>query len=219
MIPLRDVIPSRTTPWVTLLLIALNALVFAWGRLLAEDAPGRAFAPHGMIPDHFSWMATTASLFVHANLLHIGANLVALWLFGENVEDRFGHVRFLLYYICMGYTAAVAELWAGPASPAPLVGASGAIAGVIGAYMMMFPRSRVLVLVPSTHWVDLLEIPAITVIGGWSLMQIVGGLEGVGGTGPGGTAMVSLASGVVAGLGTAWLFRRPERQRVEWWTA
>src|SRR5262245_57763602 len=145
MIPIRDVIPSRTTPWVTLLLIGTNAAVFLYELALSDTALRGFIREFGLVPAHFSWSAATTSMFIHESLLHAGSNLLALWIFGDNVEDQLGHGRYLAFYLLTGYAAGLAEVWASPASTIPLIGASGAIAGVMGAYFVMYPRSRVLV--------------------------------------------------------------------------
>jgi membrane associated rhomboid family serine protease len=196
MIPIRDVIPSRTTPGITLVLIAVNVLVF--GVMVAAD---------GGPPDNRPvWITQVLSLFHHGSLIHLVGNLWALWLFGENVEDRFGHWRFLLCYIAVGSVAALAELWVAPLPGAPLSGASGAVAGIVAAYLVMFPRSRLLTLVPTGVPWNLLELPAAGVAATWFVLHVGRG------TGP-----LTLFVGAVAGVGAAWVLRRPERQRVEWW--
>jgi membrane associated rhomboid family serine protease len=213
MIPLRDVIPSRTTPWVTLFLIAVNAVVFATMAVLSEEHRREIIGEYGLLPGRWSWMTATTSMFVHAGSLHVAGNLAALWLFGENVEDRFGHVRYLAFYAALGYVAGLAELWAAPNGTAPLVGASGAIAGIMGAYLVMFPRSRLLVAVPTGVPPDLAEVPAFTFAAGWFLLHVAAGL----GRPWGGTTLVALFAGTAVGVAATAFLRRPERQRVEWW--
>ena len=110
-------------------------------------------------------------MFVHAGLAHAISNLLCLWIFGDNVEDRMGHLRFLVFYLLAGLAAALAQTWADPASTIPLVGASGAIAGVMGAYLVLFPHSRVLVLVFLVLFIDIVEIPAVIFLGIWFVMQ------------------------------------------------
>src|SRR5689334_16311422 len=114
MIPIRDVIPSRTTPWVNLFLIGVNVAVFLYELVLPDEA-FRAFARDvGLVPAHFSWITATTSMFVHENLLHIGSNLISLWIFGDNVEDQLGHGRYLAFYLLAGYAAGLTEVWATP---------------------------------------------------------------------------------------------------------
>jgi len=209
MIPLRDVIPSRTVPGVTIGLIAANALVFLWQLSLPEDALEHFFLTSGLVPVAFSWPAAFTSMFVHANFVHALSNLLCLWIFGDNVEDRMGHVRFLAFYLLAGVAAALAQTWSDPLSAVPLVGASGAIAGVMGAYLVLFPHSRVLVLIFLFLFVDIVEIPAVVFLGIWFAMQL---LLGVGRTaaeaGGGGIAYWAHAAGFVTGLAGAVLLRR-----------
>jgi len=220
MIPIRDVIPSRTTPWVNLLLIGINILVFFYELLLPEEAFRTFVYDVGLVPAHFSWAAATTSMFVHENVLHVGSNLLSLWIFGDNVEDQLGHGRYLAFYLIAGYAAGLAEVWASPASSVPLIGASGAIAGVMGAYFVMFPHSRVLVLIPIIILFDVVEIPAVLFLGVWFLLQILGGVGRLAHpTSMGGIAFWAHLGGFVAGLALVKVFRRPERQRVDWWSA
>lgn len=213
MIPLRDVIPSRTTPWVTLLLIAANAFVFAVMAVMPEEPRREIIARYGLLPDRWSWLAATTSMFVHASAFHVAGNLAALWLFGENVEDRFGHVRYLAFYLGLGYITGIAEMWTMTGAATPRVGASGAIAGILGAYLITFPRSRILVLMPTGVPPDLAEVPAILFAVGWFLMQGAAMLDPVWG----GVTLLGLFTGATVGVATAGLLRRPERQRVDWW--
>ena len=221
MIPLRDVIPSRTTPYVTLSLIGVNALVFARQWLFLGDEPGLVayFYRWGLVPAAFSWTAVVTSMFVHAGLLHASGNLLSLWIFGDNVEDRLGHLRFLAFYLATGVAATLAESWADPGSTLPLVGASGAIAGVMGAYLVLFPRSRILVFVPIfiLSW-EIIEMPALFFLGLWFALQMLGGLARPL-DGSGGIAFWAHAGGFLAGLALVYLVRRRERMRVEWWHA
>lgn len=217
MFPLRDVIPSRTTPWVTLALIVTNLGVFVYGLSLGERGYEEMLLTHGLIPADFTWMTLVSSMFLHGGLGHIGSNLLSLWIFGDNVEDRMGHGRFLIFYLLTGAVAAYAQVWADPASQIPLVGASGAISGVMGAYLVMFPHSRILVLVFLLFFIDIIEIPALIYLGVWFLLQIVSGMGTVGNDG-GGIAFWAHAGGFGAGLATVFVFRRREREQPDWWT-
>ena len=219
MIPLRDVIPSRTTPVVTIALIALNIIVFVY-----ELSLGRAVDAftlyYGLIPAAFSWMNVFTSMFLHGGFLHIAGNMLYLWIFGDNVEDRMGHGRFLVFYLLCGVAAALAQTMTAPESIVPMVGASGAIAGVMGAYFVLYPRSRIVTLVPLFFFFQVIEVPAIAFLGIWFLMQFFSGVGSIGttiGRSTGGIAFWAHIAGFVAGLTGVALFRRPERQRVEWW--
>jgi membrane associated rhomboid family serine protease len=218
MLPVADVIPSRTTPWVTIGLIAISTAAFllAWW---LSNADTSAWLPRfAFVPADPSWTTATAALFLHENGLHLVLNVIAIWIFGDNVEDQLGHLRFLALYIVSAYAGWAATLWAAPLSTLPLVGAGGPIAGVLGAYFVMFPRSRVLALVPARSIVDAIEVPAAVLAAAWFSLQVVGGLGRLDMPFRGLTvALWPFVGGVVAGMLTARVARRPERQRVEWW--
>src|SRR5678816_1242244 len=219
MIPLRDIIPSRTTPVVTISLIALNVLVFVY-----ELSLGRAVDVftlyYGLVPAAFSWVNVFTSMFLHGGFLHVAGNMLYLWIFGDNVEDRMGHGRFLVFYLLCGVAAALAQTITAPESTVPMVGASGAIAGVMGAYFVLYPRSRIVTLIPLFFFFQVIEVPAIAFLGIWFLMQFVSGVGSIistVGRDGGGIAFWAHVAGFVAGITGVALFRRPERQRVEWW--
>ena len=135
MIPLRDIIPSRTTPVVTIALIAVNILVFVYELSLGRAVD--AFTLYwGLVPAAFSWVTVFTSMFLHGGLLHVGGNMLYLWIFGDNVEDTLGHGRFLGFYLASGVAAALTQTLMGPASTIPMIGASGAVSGVLGAYLL-----------------------------------------------------------------------------------
>ena len=219
MIPLRDVIPSRTRPVVTIALIAANAFVFLRQAGLGADEMDLFVRAFGLVPAAFSWMTVVTSMFVHGGLLHFAGNMLYLWIFGDNVEDRMGHLRFLAFYLLCGAGAALAQTAAVPESAVPMVGASGAIAGVMGAYFVLYPKSRVLTLIPFPIMV--VELPAVYLLGLWFVMQFVSGMATLGPQGEGqlvgGVAFWAHAAGFGVGVLLVFLFRRPERQRVEWW--
>ena len=215
MFPLRDVIPSRTTPYVTLSLIVVNVLVYVWGWTLGDSDAETLVAGYGLVPAHFSWLTVVTSMFLHGGLQHIGANLLSLWIFGDNVEDRFGHGRFLVFYLLTGAAAAMAQVWADPSSTVPIIGASGAISGVMGAYLVMFPRSRILILIFLLFYIDVVEIPALIYLGLWFIFQL---LSGVGSAGGGQMiAFWAHIGGFVTGLVAVFVFRRKEREEPDWW--
>jgi membrane associated rhomboid family serine protease len=220
MIPLRDVIPSRTTPVVTISLIVMNVLVFLYEFSLGEKANEFIIA-FGLIPAAFSWVTLLTSMFLHGGLLHCAGNMLYLWIFGDNVEDRFGHGRFLAFYLLCGTVAALAQTIMSPDSVVPMVGASGAIAGVMGAYIVMYPHSRIVTLLPIFIFIQLIEVPAIFFLGIWFLMQFLSGVGSIATAASrqpaGGVAFWAHIAGFVAGAAGVFVFRRPERQRVEWW--
>jgi rhomboid family protein len=220
VIPLRDIIPSRTTPVVTISIIALNIIVF-----LYELSLGRAIDAftlyYGLVPAAFSWVTVFTSMFLHGGVLHVAGNMLYLWIFGDNVEDRMGHGRFLVFYLLCGVAAALAQTITMPDSVVPMVGASGAIAGVMGAYFVLYPRSRIVTLLPFFFFFQVIEVPAILFLGIWFVMQFLSGVGSIVSTigrgGTGGIAFWAHVAGFVAGITGVALFRRPERQRVEWW--
>ena len=223
MIPLRDIIPSRTTPVVTICLIALNIIVFLYEFSLGRGVDAFTLY-YGLVPAAFSWVTVFTSMFLHGGLLHVAGNMLYLWIFGDNVEDRMGHGRFLVFYLLCGVAAALAQTITVPDSTVPMVGASGAIAGVMGAYFVLYPRSRIVTLVPLFFFFQVIEVPAIFFLGIWFLMQFVSGVGSIvtttgrgGGGAIGGIAFWAHVAGFVAGITGVGLFRRPERQRVEWW--
>jgi rhomboid family protein len=218
MIPLRDIIPSRTTPVVTITLIAINVLVFLYELSLGRAVD--AFTLYwGLVPAAFSWVTVVTSMFLHGGFMHVAGNMLYLWIFGDNVEDRMGHGRFLVFYLLCGVAAALAQTITQPDSVIPMVGASGAIAGVMGAYFVLYPRSRIVTLIPLFFFFQVIEVPAILFLGIWFIMQFISGLGSIvtvaGNTG--GIAVWAHVAGFVAGISGVVVFRRPERQRVEWW--
>ena len=220
MIPLRDVIPSRTTPFITVALIALNTLAFLYQLSLGPDVEDFVLF-WGLVPAVFSWVTVVTSMFLHGGFLHFGGNMLYLWIFGDNVEDRMGHGRFLAFYLLCGIAAALAQTIVNPDSIVPMVGASGAIAGVMGAYFVLYPRSRILTLIPLFIFWQLIEVPAIFFLGIWFLMQFASGVGSIatttGGQSAGGIAFWAHIAGFVVGVTSVVIFRRPERQKVEWW--
>lgn len=219
MIPLKDVIPSRTTPAVTLALVAVNGLVFLLQLTLAPADLERMIDTFGLVPARFSMASLVTSMFVHGSLGHVAGNLLYLWIFGDNVEDRLGHGRFLAFYLIAGVAAALAQTAMNPVSTVPMVGASGAIAGVMGGYFVLYPHSRVLTLFPFP--LMLFEVPALFFLGLWFVMQFVSGLGSLAAAGsslPGGVAFWAHVAGFVAGVVLVRPMQRSERQRVEWWS-
>lgn len=219
MIPLRDVIPSRTTPVVTVGLIALNVVAFLY-QLGLGDQIELFIRTWGVVPARFSILTLFTSMFLHGGFLHIAGNMLYLWIFGDNVEDRMGHGRYLAFYLGCGVAAALAQTYADPASTIPMVGASGAIAGVMGAYFVLYPHSRIVTLLPIFIFIQIIEVPAIFFLGIWFAMQLLSGVGSIAQTADatsGGIAFWAHAAGFIAGLVGVLFFKRPERQRVEWW--
>jgi membrane associated rhomboid family serine protease len=180
MFPVSDVIPSRTTPYVTIGLIALNALAFGYEFRLTPGELQALVDAYGAVPGEFSWPSLVTSLFLHAGWLHFLGNILYLWIFGDNVEDRLGHVGFLAFYLASGALAAFGHMQMHPGSDVPLIGASGAVAGVMGAYFVLYPRSRILTAVFLVVYLDVVEIYAIYFLGIWFLLQLFSGVGSIG---------------------------------------
>ena len=218
MIPLRDVIPSRTTPYITVTIIVVNALVFVFELRLPLTDRVRFIEVYGIVPASVGSLSLLTSMFLHGGWLHFLGNMLYLWIFGDNVEDRVGHGRFIVFYLTCGLAATLAQVVSNPTSVVPMVGASGAIAGVMGAYFVLFPRSRVLTLLPLFIFWKLIEVPAILFLGFWFLLQLLSGVGSVGaGQDVSGIAFWAHIAGFATGAVAIFFFRRPERQRVDWW--
>jgi membrane associated rhomboid family serine protease len=216
VIPLRDANPTRRTPVITIGLIAACAVVFAW-ELGVQASGGLAgleafFARHGAVPAEITAAAgrgafvsepaldVLSSLFLHAGWFHLIGNMLYLWIFGNNVEDRLGRIRFLLFYLAGGIAATLAHVAIEPSSTLPLVGASGAIAATLGAYLVLFPGARILSLVFLVFFYQLISVPAILVLGFWFVLQLIDGFASLGApTAEGGVAFFAHIGGFVAG--------------------
>jgi len=196
MIPLRDIIPSRTVPVVTTAIIIVNALVFLFEISLPDAQLRLLFRQFGLVPVAFPSPALLTSMFLHGGWLHVIGNMWCLWIFGDNVEDRMGHARFLVFYLLCGALAGIGQVVVQPASHVPTVGASGAIAGVMGAYLVLYPRSRILTLIPIFIFIRLVYLPAAFFIGLWFAIQLLSTFLGGGG---GGVAFAAHVGGFVAG--------------------
>ena len=267
MIPLRDMLPSRRFPIVTVSLIVLNLLVFLYQGFLGTQAPYREdwtqertewaaaqleeppiFSPYypyasgqrilssmpnmyeiernewlqtqyALIPSELLggkdlpptipipiWLTLLTSMFLHGGILHLLGNMLYLWIFGDNVEDAMGAIRFLAFYLLCGVVAAFAQIAIGPGSSIPMVGASGAIAGVLAAYFMLFPQSRVLTLIPLFFFLRLVAVPAVFLLGFWFLLQVIAGAGSFGSAG--GVAFFAHIGGFIAGLFLVFPFRQ-----------
>lgn len=230
MIPLRDQNPSRSTPVVTCGLIALNAAIFFYELSLGPDLRDFMFA-WGVIPaqlmnslqrggEPLAWTAFSfvSSLFLHGGWAHLVGNLWYLWIFGDNVEDRFGSVRFLLFYVAAGVVASALHVISNLDSRVPTLGASGAIAGVLGAYAVMFPRARVITLVPFFPFFQVIPLPAVLVLGLWFVFQFLSGALSLGHGPGGGVAWSAHIGGFLFGVVVARLtggLPRPPESRAE----
>jgi membrane associated rhomboid family serine protease len=235
MIPLRDDKPSFSTPFINYFLIGLNVLVYLWELAVGMNSPGalNAFVTQfGIVPRHtiavlsghsYDSLATAilpffTSMFLHGSLFHVAGNMLFLWIFGDNVEDHLGHFRYLLFYLGSGIVAALAQILLNPGSTAPTVGASGAIAGVMGAYFILYPRARVLVWFPP---IFMFHVPAWLMLGYWFVIQFVNGAAtsiAPRSESMGGIAFWAHVGGFVAGvLMIKVLPERPQRYRYGTW--
>jgi membrane associated rhomboid family serine protease len=215
MIPLRDENPTRTFAFVTVAIIALNALVFWHELTLPNTGQVEAFfanfsltparLTHAPSPATFSTIFT--SMFMHGGWLHIIGNMLFLWIFGNNIEDSVGHFKFIFFYLLCGVAAAAAQVAIAPDSTVPMIGASGAISGVLGAYMLLFPRARVLVLFPIFIFWRLFYVPAVLMLIVWFGMQLLSGWATLG-SAEGGVAFWAHVGGFVAGMVLILPFKR-----------
>ena len=215
MFPVSDVIPSRTTPFVTVGLIGLNAAVFLYELQLSRPELQLFAQVFGVVPAYFSWPTVITSMFLHEGWLHLFGNMLYLWIFGDNVEDRLGHFGYLVFYLASGATAALGQVAVSAGSTIPMIGASGAIAGVMGAYFVLYPHSRVLTVVFLLFFMDMIEIPAIFFLGIWFVKELFSGVGSLGAQSlNGGVAVwahvVGFAVGALCGL--FWRVREPPQR-------
>lgn len=228
MIPLRDTIPSHHFPIVTVALIALNVLAFFYELSLGPQLD-LFIMQYGAVPLRFilagqseqvstieRFLPLFTSMFLHGGWLHLGGNMLYLWVFGDNIEDRLGSLRFLLFYLACGLVAALAQIYIHPTSKIPMVGASGAVAGVLGAYLILFPQSRVLTLIPILFFFQIVELPAFLFLLFWFGMQFLSGAVAITGApySTGGVAWWAHIGGFVSGMALGFLF--PKRKRQVW---
>lgn len=182
MIPLYDTVRSRKFPFVNLILIVSNILVFLYEQQLSSTQLERFIFNWALIPAHFSgnpyaaWITIFTSMFLHGSWIHLLGNMWFLYIFGDNIEARLGGIRYLIFYLLSGVAAALLQTYIQPTSQVPTIGASGAIAGVLGAYLVSFPRSRIASLVPILFIFTIVEIPAVLFLIFWFLIQIYSGL-------------------------------------------
>lgn len=219
MIPLRDDNPTRTTPVVSYAIIAACVLAFLWQFSLGPQAGQAAIYALGLVPDVLLGDAALppelavvppiatvfTSMFLHGGWLHLIGNMLYLWIFGDNVEDSMGHGRFVVFYLLCRVAAALAQALPEPNSQIPMVGASGAISGVLGAYLLLHPRAHVLVLIPLGLLSQLVRLPAMLVLGFWFLLQLLSELAAADGAG---VAFRAHIGGFVAGMVLIPLFKR-----------
>jgi membrane associated rhomboid family serine protease len=219
MIPIRDHAPSRTFPLVTVCIIVANVAVFVYQLLFVGDLE-QFFYTHGMVPCLLTGqcepipgalapvLTLLTSMFLHSGWLHIGGNMLYFWIFGNNIEDAMGHAGFAIFYLICGVVAGIAQVAIDPSSTIVNVGASGAIAGVLGAYLLLFPRAQVDTLVFLGFFINIVALPAILVLGAWFILQLFSGLTSLGVPTGGGVAVFAHIGGFVAGMLLVRLFTR-----------
>jgi rhomboid family protein len=216
VIPIRDDNPVHIVAYVTWGLIGLNTAVFALQLARAQDAAVVAYSL-GAVPAFLTgrepgaappwlWLTPVTSLFLHGGFLHLGGNMLYLWIFGNNVEEAMGHARFLAFYLVCGVLATAGHVLSNPASDLPVIGASGAISGVLAAYLLLFPHARVLTLIPLGFFTRLVYIPAVLLLGFWILLQVASGFLAP--PEAGGVAFFAHIGGFVAGLALVVPFKR-----------
>ena len=209
MLPLSDHNPTRTTPFINYLLIGVNVFVFFWelslGQyierelLLVSFVPARFWAAPFYPPN---LIRIFISMFLHGGWLHLGGNMLYLWIFGDNIEDRLGHFKYVIFYLLCGVAATMTHAVLEADSRLPAIGASGAIAGVLGAYALLFPRQRVTTLIPIFFFITVREIPAVLVLGLWFVLQLFVGVASIGASpdATGGVAVFAHIGGFIAGM-------------------
>jgi membrane associated rhomboid family serine protease len=212
MFPIRDTQRSNSTPVVTVALIVVNLLIFLYEFSLDGYSRNEFVAAWALIPDSFVWLNVVTSMFLHGGWMHVLGNMWFLWIFGDNIEDILGHGKFLLFYLLCGSLAALAQVIVGPDSRVPMVGASGAIAGVMGAYMVKFPRARIETVVFVFFFITRIDVPAFLMLIYWFVTQVFSGVGSIGYTqmNQGGTAFFAHIGGFIAGVGLIFLMRARE---------
>ena len=216
MIPLKDDNPTVSFPLVTISLIVINIVVFFY-----EISLGPQFAPflntYGAKPLHIMSMSSPpgypsphftifSSMFLHGGFFHVAGNMLYLWIFGNNIEDSMGHFKFIIFYFISGIVAVYIFAFVNPESTIPMVGASGAVSGVLGAYLVLFPRAKVHTLIPLGFYMQVIKVPAVFVLGLWIFVQIINGMVS-GGSG-GGVAWFAHIGGFLAGVVLVGLFKK-----------
>ncbi len=228
MFPISDDNPRRhLTPYVNYAIVGACVIVFLWQLSLGQRGEADAVYGFGMIPARLfgseqlpagfvaapAWATIFTSMFMHGGWLHLGGNMLYLWIFGDNIEDSMGHGRYLVFYLLCGAAAALAQCVVDTTSTAPMIGASGAISGVLGAYILLHPGATVRVLIFLGFFVTIAHIPALIVLGIWFALQLLSGLA-VSGSDPG-VAFWAHVGGFVAGFVLIWFFKRPDVPMLE----
>jgi membrane associated rhomboid family serine protease len=221
MFPIKDLNESRTVPGVTYLIILLNCLVFLFELSLGQGNQESFFLQYGFVPEHFfgdmglsAIESIFSSMFLHSGWAHVLGNMWFMWIFGDNVEDELGHFGYLLFYLFTGICAALTQAFIDPHSQIAMVGASGAISGVLGAYFVFYPTARVEALIPFGYFSRITEVPAVIFLGIWFGMQLFPGLTSLaslGGHDVGGVAFWAHVGGFISGYLISQVFRLMHR--------
>ncbi len=212
MLPIKDDIPTERTPVITIALIVINCLVYAYEFLLGPEGFTLFTIKWGLIPIEATTgleltpnMSTSSaanlftSMFMHGGIVHLGGNMLYLWIFGNNIEDKLGRFKFTLFYLASGLAAAAVFIATNTHGQVPMVGASGAIAGILGAYLIMYPKAKVLTLIFIVYFIRMVRIPAVILLGFWFFLQVLNGLPALGAEG-GGVAWFAHIGGFVFGV-------------------
>jgi membrane associated rhomboid family serine protease len=216
MIPLRDTQPSYSTPFVTIAIIVANIMVFLHQVSLDPYELNHFIARYAIVPDRFQYSDLLTSAFMHGGWMHLIGNMWFLWIYGDNVEDVLGHAKYFLFYLLCAIAAGLVHVMLAPYSRVPTLGASGAIAGVMGAYLIKFPHSRIITLVPIFIFFTTFEIPAVVMLLYWFALQIFSGVGSIGYSNVskgGGVAWFAHVGGFVAGMMLIYVLGTRERFR------
>ncbi|MDI6892882.1 MAG: rhomboid family intramembrane serine protease [Actinomycetota bacterium] len=227
VIPLRDENPTETFPWITVGLIAANIFIFLYEISLSATGQLELFVyayslipyeiTHGMAlyPATFKlpYLAILTSMFLHGGWVHVIGNMLYLWIFGNNIEDALGHFRFLFFYLLCGLGGTLGHILSGPNSQVPSLGASGAIAGVLAAYLVFYPGARILAIVPFFYFIQIVKLPATLVIGFWFIVQLMSGVASLGVQTTGGVAWFAHIGGFLAGFILVLILPKRKRSR------
>ncbi len=198
MIPLRDENPTRNFPFITIFLIFINSFAFIY-ELFSRGVLEKIIRKFSVIPYDFinsfnlaQFISLFSSIFLHGDLLHLAGNMLYLWIFGNNIEDKLGHFKFLVFYLSCGVIASLTHILIQSRSAIPTIGASGAISGVLGAYLVFFPKAKILTLVPFFYFLRVIKVPAFFFLGLWIAFQLLSGIGG------------AIIRDTTVGRGTAW---------------
>ncbi len=218
MIPIRDINPTRRFPVATVLIIVLNVIVFVFEFLLPYDTLEAVVTTWGLVPSRLvsleplAFVTILTSMFLHSGPAHLLGNMLYLWIFGDNIEAAMGSFRFVIFYLLCGLGAALGQVAVSLRSTVPMVGASGAISGILGSYLVLYPRAEVETLVFLGYFLRFIRLPTVAVLGSWILLQLFSGVLSLGMQATGGVAWFAHVGGFVTGILLIAFFRRPR-----WW--